>query len=395
MRKISIAPVIVRLIASAALLLAALPAAADMTLDEVLAKHVEARGGQDAWNAVENLRATGTYDAFSKSGALTRVQTREGLFRMEYHLDTYPVTKAHDGSVAWWVNTMREPGPKKVSGADLQVFERELDFPNALFHAEKYEASYAGPTDFDGMEVLQIDLKRADGSEESWYLDPDSFLEVALDSPGSDFGRPATMRTFFDDFRQVGDVTIPFYIESQWYTRLRVQNLENVEFNVELDAEQFKMPPPLGMEPWIALAGTWSVEVERTQGPESVMSERTSEIELLLGDTLVQERYESDGDGVIVSLAYDRFQEVYRRTAIDADRGLLDVQVGTRREDGSFVLDNLETGTFLMGGPRKVNLRTTYSDVSADGFVVVVEISFDAGENWQQASKSTYTRASE
>lgn len=387
---------IVQLFAAAAVLLAALPAAADMTLEEVLAKHVEARGGQDAWNAVENLRATGTYDAFSKSGPLTRVQTRDGLFRMEYHLDTYPVTKAHDGSVAWWVNTMREPGPKKVSGADMQLFERELDFPNALFHADQHEASYVGAAEFEGMEVLQIDLKRADGSEESWYLDPDSFLEVALVSPGSDFGRPATMRTFFDDFRQVGDVTIPFYIESQWYTRLRVQNVENVELNVELDAEQFKMPPPLGMGPWIALAGTWNVEVERTQGQgEPQISERTSEIELLLGDTLVQERYESDGDGVIVSLAFDRFQEVYRRTAIDADRGLLDVQVGTRQEDGSFVLDNLETGTYLMGGPRKVNLRTTYTDITADGFVVVVEISFDEGENWQQASQSTYTRASE
>ena len=399
MRRLSTARVpvriLVQLLACAVVLLVGLPAAAEMTLDEVLAKHVEARGGQDAWDAVENLRATGTYDSFSKSGPFTRVQTRDGLFRMEYHLDLHPVTKAHDGTLAWWVNSMREPGPKKIGGPDLQVFERELDFPNALFHAEKYNASYVGPAEFEGMEVLQINMTRADGSEESWYLDPESFLEVALASPGSDFGRPQPMRTFFDDFRQVGDVVVPFYIESQWYTRLRVQNVESVELNVEVDNALFEMPPPLGMEPWIDLAGSWNVEVERTQGPESVKSTRTSEIELLLGDTLVQERYESDGDGVLISLAYDRYQEVYRRTQIDGDRGLLDVQVGTQQEDGSFVLSNVETGTFLMGGPRKVNLRTTYSGVSADGFVVVVEISFDEGETWQQASKSTYTRANE
>ena len=43
----------------------------------------------------------------------------------DYHLGHRPVTKAHDGELAWWVNTMREPGPKKIVGPDLQVFERD------------------------------------------------------------------------------------------------------------------------------------------------------------------------------------------------------------------------------------------------------------------------------
>ncbi|MEO1088480.1 MAG: DUF1579 family protein [Acidobacteriota bacterium] len=251
-----------------------------------------------------------------------------------------------------------------------------------------------GPAEFEGMDVLQIDIKRADGSQESWYLDPDTYLEVALSSPGSDFGRAMPQRTFFDDFRQVGDVKIPHYVESQWYTRLRVQNVSEVELYVELDPAQFEMPPPLGMGPWIALAGSWQVATERSQGggSEPVKSERTSEIELLLGDTLVQERYSDDGTETLVSLAFDRFQQLYRRTMIDSDRGLLDVQIGTQQEDGSIVLDNLETGTFIMGGPRKVNLRTTYSGLSADGFTEVVEISFDEGATWNEAARSQYQR---
>ncbi|MDA8017913.1 MAG: DUF1579 family protein [Thermoanaerobaculia bacterium] len=368
---------------------------AEGSLDEVLARHMEARGGEDAWSAVHNVRATGTYDSFSKKGPFTRLQTQDGKLYMEYHLGNRPVTKAHNGEFAWWVNPMREPGPKKIDGADLPVVERERDFPNALFAADRYETTLVGPAEFEGMEVLQIDIKRADGSEESWYLDPDSFLEVALESPGSDFGRPMVQRTFFDDFRKVGDVMIPHYIESQWYTRLRVQHVDSMELNVDVEPSLFTMPPPPGMEPWVALAGNWKVVVERTPGPgaEPTQSERTSEIELALGDTLLQERYESDGEGVLVSLTFDRFQNVYRRTAIDSGRGLLDVQIGTQQEDGSIILDNLETGTFIMGGPRKVNLRTTYSDLSSEGFVAVVEGSFDGGESWFEASRSTYQRA--
>lgn len=384
-----------RTLSALGLALIAWPAMAEMQLEDVLAKHVDARGGRDAWSAVDSVRVSGSYDSFSKTGPFTRVQTRDGRFRMEYHLGLRPVTKAHDGTVAWWVNSMREPGPKEIDGPDLQVFERELDFPNALFHADQYQATLVGQAEFEGMEVLQIDLTRADGSQESWYLDPESYLEVALSSPGSDFGRPMPQRTFFDDFRQVGDVKIPYYVESQWYTRVRVQNASDVELNVELDLAQFDMPPPLGMEPWIALAGSWDVTVQRSQGPgsEPVTSELTSEIELLLGDTLVQERYTNDGDGVVISLAFDRFQEIYRRTAIDSDRGFLDVQVGKQQEDGSIVLDNLETGTFLMAGPRKANLRTTYADLSADGFTVVIEYSFDEGATWNEAARSEYRRA--
>ena len=40
-----------------------------------------------------------------------------------------------------------------------------------------------GASEIDGLDALQIDLKRADGSTESWYLDPDTYLEVARVSP--------------------------------------------------------------------------------------------------------------------------------------------------------------------------------------------------------------------
>ena len=146
------------------------------------------------------------------------------------------------------------------------------------------------------------------------------------------------------------------------------------------------------MEPLMQLAGDWKVSVERTRGGESTTSERTSKIELLLGDTLMQESFDSDDNQVVVNLAFDRFHQVYRRTAIDSDRGQIDVQQGTMNEDGNLVLDNLETGTSLLMGGRTIHLRTTYSGLSAEGFTAQVELSFDAGETWSTASTATYSR---
>ncbi|MCG8461627.1 MAG: DUF1579 family protein [Holophagales bacterium] len=380
--------------AAVVLTIPSLSAAENMSVDELVARHIEARGGSDAWKAVESIRTEGDFESFSKIDPFTRVQLKDRRFYMEYHLGGRPVTKAHDGETAWWINSMRDPGVKKIKGPDLLVAERQRDFPNPLFDAGKYELTLIGPSEIDGIETLQIDLKRPDDTSESWHLDPSTYLEVARVSPGSDFGRPMPQRTFYDDFRSVDGVMIPHYIETQWYTRNRVQHVKSVEINPELDPSIFEMPPPPGMEPWIALAGNWKVSVERTPGPgaPTTTSERSSKIEMLLGDTVMQESYESDGDEVLVSLGYDRFHEVYRRVAVDSDRGQLDVQQGAAGENGSFAFDNLETGTSLSMGGRTIHLRTTYSDLSADGFVVKTEATMDGGESWFTASTATYTR---
>ena len=367
--------------------------AEELSVDEVVAKHIEARGGT-AWKAVENIRTSGDYESFSKVNTFTRTQLKDRRFHMEYFLGEHPVTKAHDGNLAWWINPMRDPEAKKIKGPDLAVAERQRDFPNPLFDADNYELTLVGPSEIDGIEAIQIDLKRPDDSTESWYLDPSSYLEVARVSPGSDFGRPLPQRTFYDDFRAVEGVMIPHYIESQWYTRNRVQHVNSVELNVDIDPAIFAMPAPPGMEPWMALAGDWNVTVERTPRPGAppTTSERTSKIEMLLGNALMQESFEDDGEQVLVQLGFDRFHEVYRRTAVDSDRGQLDVQQGTQNDDGAYVFDNLETGTSFSSGDRTIHVRTTYSELSADGFVINTEATVDGGESWFTASTATYRR---
>ena len=74
----------------------------------------------------------------------------------------------------------------------------------------------------DGIDALVVELTRSNGDVETWYFDPNTHLELARDSKGSDYGRPSNQRTFFDDFREVSGVQIPHYVEKQWYTRNRI-----------------------------------------------------------------------------------------------------------------------------------------------------------------------------
>ena len=104
------------------------------------------------------------------------------------------------------------------------------------------DSELLGEVEVEGMPAVGVKITRDDGSEETWYLDPKTYLEMARDCPGSDFGRPMDQRTWFDDFREVDGVKLPFFTETQFYTRHRVMQIESVETNVEIDDALFAMP---------------------------------------------------------------------------------------------------------------------------------------------------------
>lgn len=384
----------------AALALLALPlSAAEQTVDDVIAKHIAARGGQEAWRAIDSLRLTGTFQAFSRTNPFTLHRLQDGRYHMDHMLGDKTVVAGFDGDDAWWDNRWLQAGAQPITGADRAVFDRELDFPNPFFdHAERgHTVTFAGEDEVEGETLLRLDVTRADESQETWYLHPETYLEVFRDSPGSDFGRPMTQRTFFDDFREVGDVKIPFYTETQWYTRYRVMEVHDAEVGVAVDEGIFRRPAPPGMENFQDLAGTWNVKAERRNGPQGPFqeSEQTSELSLLLGGAMIEERTTTArGTDIIRTLSYDRGREIYRMTTVDSRDGMMDVQIGGRDDAGAIVVSNADTGTSVDRFGTTVFQRTTLAG-DDETMTVQTEVSIDGGESWFVVGRSTYTRAAE
>jgi hypothetical protein len=224
-------------------------------------------------------------------------------------------------------------------------------------------------------------------------LDPETYLEVARDATGSDLGGQAfPQRTIFDDFRDVGGVRIPFYVETEWYTRNLVMEVAEVELNLEVDDALFAMPPPPAMA---ALASSWDVRVESRPQPGLPWQEGrgTSEIRSLLDGALLEERFAADGGAeTIRTMSYDAMRERYRWTQIDNQTLYQDVREGTMDDEGRLTVSNVDTGTPLEIMGFKMHQRSRLSAVAADGFLLEQEASFDGGQSWFLASKRTYTR---
>jgi len=376
---------------------AAAPAAA-LTVEQVIDKHVQAKGGRAAWDAVRTLRLTGKCTAFSETHPCTLLRSRPGRFRLDHHFGSKRVVLAHDGDGGWQDSEWTQQGAMRAQGADAAVLLRESDFATALFDWKErgYEVKLLERADVDGVPALGVELKRADGRTETWYLDPRTYLEIARDSPGSDFGRAVPARTWYEDFRRVGGVMIPHHVESQWYTRERVMDFDRAEINAEFDESLFRLPPPIGMAPLLPLVGTFDVVAETRQQPEApwTPSARRSTVEALLGQVLLQERFVTgEGAEVLRTLSYDRFRKKYRLTEIDTQSGTLNLEEGDFDDQGRLVLSNLTTGTPTEMYGMKIYERMAVLEITPDGFRTEVEVSIDEGASWWLAAKAVYKRA--
>jgi len=393
-----------RTIASSFVLLAAtlvpgssFAAGESISLDDVIAKHVEAHGGKASWAQVRSLKMTGTMTSWSKKAPFTLVKTREGKYRLDGTQDEQKLEIGYDGTTAWWDNRMLQDGAQKVRGADLPVILRETDFPTPFFDykEKKHEVQLLGPKEIEGRNALALEVKRADGLAETWYLDPATYLEIARESPGSDFGRPVPQQTFYEDFRKVGAITLPFRIDSNWYTRERALEIAKIETNVAVDDASFRLPPPIGMEPLQTLAGDWKVTFSRRNqdGAPWADGERESTIEASLGGALMQERYKStEGSDVMRSFTYDRYRKRYRITDINEQQTYLDVLDGDFDETKRLVASDIDTETPALMFGLTIHSRLALFEIGPDSFKVEEDYSIDGGQNWVNVLKATYTR---
>ena len=370
------------------------PAAA-VTLEEVIDKHIEARGGQANWDSIETLQVTGTFQAFSVISPFTL--TRKGeKYHLDHTLNEKIVVIGYDGDTAWWDNHWFQKGAAEMSGPDLGVVLRDAEFPTPFFHYREkgLDVKLIGETEIEGFSAIGIEVTRGDETE-TWYLDPESYLEVAKISPGSDFGRSLPQTTFFDDWREVNGVMIAHLTETQWYTRDRVMVIDDIKVNVAVDDALFAMPAPPGMGPFQDLKGSWTVAYAQRDRPDDDWneSEYSTTFESLMGRGMFRETYtDAQGTEVIRTLTYDRHHDEYRLTQVTSTDSVMDIREGAFDDtSGRLTVSNEETGT---ANPRFM-ARYAVFELGKDSFEAEWEISIDDGENWWVAAKASYTRAAE
>jgi hypothetical protein len=223
------------------------------TVDELVAKNVEAKGGTDALRALQSLRLTGKLVVNQGQIEFRYVETkkRPGEIRSEATLQGMTAIQTYDGKEGWKVSPFqgrKEPEKMSADEAKSLIEDAEIEGPLFDWKAKGSSVDYLGTEDVDGTLAHKLKVVRKNGDVNFVYLDPDHFLEIRIVSQRIEHGAQVEVETDLGDYEKVGGVFIPFSEEAGNKGSPDKQKtvIEKGEANVAVDDAVFRFPAAAG-----------------------------------------------------------------------------------------------------------------------------------------------------
>ena len=219
------------------------------TVDELVAKNVEAKGGAAALQALQSVRFSGKLLVNEGQIQFGYVETkkRPGAVRSEFTLQGMTAVQAYDGKEGWKISPFQgRKDPEKMSADDVKSLmdEAEIDGPLVDWKAKGSAVDYLGTEDVDGTLAYKLKVVRKNGDVCFVYLDPDHFLEIRVLTQRIEHGAQTEVETDLGDYEKIGGVFLPFSIEagSKGSPDKQKTVIEKADANVSVDDTLFHFP---------------------------------------------------------------------------------------------------------------------------------------------------------
>ena len=219
------------------------------TVDELVAKNIEAKGGAAALNNLQTLRATGKL--LVQQGQIeygyAQIKKRPDEVRSEASLQGMTQVQACDGKEGWRVSPFfGRKDPERISADDVKalVEDTEMGGPLADWKAKGSTVEYLGTEDVDGTPAHKLKVARKNGDVSFVYLDPDHFLEIRIVTQRVRHGAHEEVETDLGNYEKAGDVFVPTSIElgSKGSADKQMIVVDKVEANVPVNDTMFHFP---------------------------------------------------------------------------------------------------------------------------------------------------------
>ena len=254
-----------------------------LSAEQIVKKHVTARGGQQAWQAVQALSVSGkmdagTGDSVSRSlavvhdsgprkvrhepgaGASTEAagkqvqlpfrlaKERPNRSRLEIEFAGKTAVQVYDGQNGWKVRPYKNRSD--VEPFTSQEMEAEAGSPGLDglligYQAKGTKVETEGVERIEGREAYKLKVTTKSGIVRRVWVDAKSFLDVKVEGvPRRLDGKLHSVFVYQRDFRSVQGVKIPFVLETavDGYPQTHKIQFEKVAVNPKLDAATFAKP---------------------------------------------------------------------------------------------------------------------------------------------------------
>lgn len=220
----------------------------EVTADQLIARHLQARGGLERILAIKTLRQRGTVKMPGAEVHISGERKRPDLLLIQYTVAGRSGIEGWDGRAAWEFNPFKGMAePQYVTGAPSEALQRGAEFDGPLVnHREKgHIIDYVGTQKVAGRDTYNLKITRNDGNVIYYYLDMETMLTIRTRSVRPIHGGDAAETvTDFGDYREVAGVLFPFRSHelAKDGEHNEVFQWDVIEANVPLSDSLFRIP---------------------------------------------------------------------------------------------------------------------------------------------------------
>lgn len=224
---------------------------ATLSAAQIVDKDIEARGGLQAWQAVQAMSYSGMMEAGGKQNAqlpfvLELKRPRKSRWEIEFANDK--AIQVYDGTRGWKYRPFLgrkdvEPfSPDELKAASMEF---ELDGPLVDYAAKGTRVDLEGVEKVEGRDAYKLKLTMKGGQARHLWIDAETFLEVKIEGvPRRMDGRMRQVEIYYRDYKSVDGLMVPYLLETtvQGVKQSHKMTIESVVVNPKLDDSLFLVP---------------------------------------------------------------------------------------------------------------------------------------------------------
>ena len=215
------------------------------TVDEIVARNIDARGGMAKISAIKTLRATYSSEEDGKPVLLVELHKRPDKLRRNISTGGAKVVFAYDGATAWQLFSSHKQGPAPAPADLTQELKEEADMDGPLVNYKEKGSTLelVGREKLNGTDVYNLKIILKEGQVRNLYLDAKTFLEAKETGSFQEGGKKIDFVTLFKSYRPIQGVLFPFVVEqTTGDEEAQVTRLQKIEINVPITDSVFTMP---------------------------------------------------------------------------------------------------------------------------------------------------------
>ncbi|HSD67761.1 MAG TPA: hypothetical protein VLF95_13730, partial [Vicinamibacteria bacterium] len=181
------------------------PAAAQ-TVDEVIAKMFEARGGLDKLKAVQSIRMTGKVSMGPMEAPVVIEMKRPASIRVDTTYQGRAAVQAYDGKAAWGISPVGAGRAEALpaEAAEAVADQADLDGPFVDYKAKGHRVALLGREPIEGKDAFKLEVERKDGRLEDYFIDATSHLPIRVEGKRTVRGTVIEGEGTIGDYREAG-----------------------------------------------------------------------------------------------------------------------------------------------------------------------------------------------